>query len=68
MVNLIQLFTDAYGGITDKDAAKILHVTPGCISNWRSGKFPINEFSEYCIKLHLEISQSHRDRIKERYI
>jgi predicted transcriptional regulator len=63
-MNKIQEFTEAFE-ITDHEASKILGVSSGAISNWRSARHEIPDYIERSIDLHLSLPKAHQKRIKE---
>ena len=63
-MNNVNTFIKTYN-VTDCQAAKILGVSPGNLSDWKSGKREIPKYITASIDLHLDISTAHKNRIKE---
>jgi len=63
-MNKIVKFTERYN-VTDHEAALILGVSPGNLSEWKNGKRLIPHYVSHSIDLHMDISQAHINRIKE---
>ena len=63
-MNKMQKLIEEYG-VTDGHAAKILGVSPGAVSDWKSGHRPIPQYIENSIDIHISIPKKQRNRIKE---
>ena len=62
-MNKIIEFTQDYE-ITDVEASKILGVSRGSISDWRSGHRQIPDYIVKSIDIHMNIPCAHKERIK----